>query len=53
MWQDWFAWHPVTIDGIRYWLQWVQRRRVTFSEALAPFAAPTVDSFWQYRAIIK
>jgi len=25
-WHDWFAWHPVTIDGERVWLESVERR---------------------------
>jgi hypothetical protein len=25
-WHQWFAWHPVTIDGTTYWLEHVYRR---------------------------
>ena len=26
-WQRWFAWHPVIIDNVTVWLQFVERRR--------------------------
>jgi len=26
-WRPWFAWHPVYIDGWKFWLTWVERER--------------------------
>lgn len=48
-WENHFAWLPIKIDGIRYWLTMVQRRRVVMGEQLEPFAAPSATAFWQYR----
>jgi len=48
-WSRWFAWRWIKIDGRRTWLRTVERRRVVIAEDLAPFSAPYVDSFWQYR----
>lgn len=25
-WHRWFAWHPVTIDNTRVWLEWIERQ---------------------------
>jgi len=46
-WHDWFAFH-VKIDGIHYWLQWVQRRRVTQPENMG-IGARAMEAAWQYR----
>lgn len=50
-WSKWFAWRPVRdTDGFWHWLSYVERRRITESETLAPFAQPCSSSWWQYRA---
>jgi len=30
IWDDWFAWYPVNIDGRIIWLQTIQRQRAWF-----------------------
>jgi len=37
-WHDWFAWHPVTVDGERVWLEKVQRKAYHYS-------TPSEDEF--------
>ena len=32
-WEQWFAWHPVTVHGKRKWLTTVWRRRVDYYPA--------------------
>ena len=29
MWEKWFAWYPIRINGNFYWLSWVYRREVS------------------------
>jgi hypothetical protein len=49
-WLKWYAWRPVRDqDGALHWLEFVERRRVTESETLSAFAAPSSSSWWQYR----
>jgi len=40
-WRSWFAWHPVTVDGQRIWLHWVERRY---------YRRYLGDDWWGYRA---
>jgi hypothetical protein len=42
VWRRWFAWHPVTVDGQRVWLRWIERRR---------YRRYLGDDWWGYRAI--
>jgi hypothetical protein len=41
LWHSWFAWHPITIDGQRVWLRWIERRR---------YHRYLDDDWWGYRA---
>ena len=43
MWHEWFAWHPVIIDGVFVWLETIERVR----------GAGWDNSFWSYRFINK
>ena len=38
-WKTWFAWHPVDVEGVRVWMEWVYRR-----EQSTPYG-----SFFQYQ----
>lgn len=26
-WHNWFAWYPVNVDGVSYWLETVKRKK--------------------------
>ena len=42
-WHPWYAWHPVTIDKSRVWLEVIERRRF-------PDAYPLI---WDYRRMFN
>lgn len=54
-WTDWFAWHPVTIDGQKVWLETVERRLVgdyLYTEEEARelnTSRMLIDVSWEYR----
>src|SRR5262249_13675412 len=42
-WGSWFAWHPISVDGQRVWLHWIERRR---------YHRYLDDDWWGYRAAV-
>jgi hypothetical protein len=46
-WRRWFAWHPVKIDGKRYWLKTIERKGTYWvSEDMLD-----VSIIWEYRPL--
>lgn len=41
VWQRWWAWRPVLINGKLIWMEWVERQRHGYGSEAPPY--------WEYR----